>query len=64
MIKVEGYKAFSGILKITPTTGKEPFRLIGEFIYKPETGCWYGRGRSFPAEICEVAEDFHEGVKR
>ena len=57
MIRAEGYKAFSGILKVTPPN-KEPYRVMGEFIYKPDTDCWYGRGRSFPADICSVIEDF------
>lgn len=58
MITVEGYKAFSGIMRISPKNGKEPFRMLGEFLYKPDTDCWYIRGRSFPADICTVTEDF------
>lgn len=58
MIKAEGYKAFSGILKVTPANGKEPYRVMGDFIYRPDTDCWYGRGKSFPAQICDVVEDF------
>ena len=57
MIKAEGYKAFNGILRVKPVN-KESYRVMGEFIYKPETDCWYGKGRSFPAEICSVEEDF------
>ncbi|MBQ6945389.1 MAG: hypothetical protein IJN43_13840 [Ruminococcus sp.] len=58
MIKVEGYKAFEGVLRITPKcVNVEPFELEGQFLYKPDTGCWYGKGSSFPEEICEVVED-------
>ena len=58
MIKVEGYKAFEGVLRVTPKcAGVEPFELEGQFLYKPDADCWYGCGRSFPAEICEVVED-------
>ena len=58
MIKVEGYKAFKGVLKITPKCSNvKPFELEGQFLYKPETNCWYGCCSSFPAEICEVVED-------
>ena len=56
MICVEGYKAFRGKMKITPFSvtdqGPPPFILEGDWLYKPETDCWYGCGRSFCAGIC------------
>ena len=59
MIKVEGYKAFRGVMKITPKTETvKPFELEGDWLYKPDTDCWYGVGRSFCSSICEVVEDF------
>lgn len=57
MITVEGYKAFRGVLRVTPKSGAEPFELYGDFLYKPEYNCWYGRGRSFHESICEVLVD-------
>ena len=58
MIKVEGYKVFRGVMKITPKTSKvKPFELEGEWLYKPDTDCWYSNGHSFCASICEVVED-------
>lgn len=58
MICVEGYKAFRGTLRVIPKTSLvEPFELTGEFLYKPDFNCWYGQGRSFPANICEVVDD-------
>lgn len=58
MIKVEGYKAFKGVLKIEPKNNViSPFCLEGEFLYRPDTDCWYGCGRSFAAQICEVVKD-------
>lgn len=61
MIKVEGYKAFHGTMKITPTGAavfKEPWFIYDkDWLYKPDTDCWYGDGRSFSAEICEPIED-------
>ena len=58
MINVEGYKAFRGTLRITPQNTKFPIEeLHGDFLYKPEYCCWYGKGRSFPEWMCEVAED-------
>ena len=65
MICVEGYKAFRGVMRITPTgDGAEPFDLPGDWLYKPEYKCWYGvvpgrtpRTSSFPAEICAVLKE-------
>jgi hypothetical protein len=61
MIKVEGYKAFHGTMKIIPAAGnsfKEPWFISDkDWLYKPDTNCWYGDGRSFSAEICEPIED-------
>ena len=57
MIQVEGYKAFHGTLLITPTNPKfPPRRVTADWLYKPETNCWYGAGDSIPAEICTVDE--------
>lgn len=62
MISVEGYKAFTGVLRVTPKNKNfEPFELRGDFLYKPETGCWYGCGSSFCAEICEAIEERNGG---
>lgn len=53
MIRVEGYKAFRGEMKISPKApGIEPFTMSGDWLYKPDTDCWYGCGRSFCADIC------------
>ena len=61
MIKVEGFKAFRGIIRITPKTVLvKPFEVKGDWLYKPEHDCWYGGGSSYPASICEVVEDFTE----
>lgn len=58
MIIVEKHKAFRGTMIITPKNDKlEPFSLQGDWMYRPDTDCWYGCGRSFPAEVCEIVED-------
>lgn len=58
MIKVEGYKAFRGTMVITPKKPEiKPFEIEGDWLYKPEENCWYGGGRSFAADICEVKKD-------
>ena len=60
MIKVEGYKAFHGDMKIIPTEQaifREPWFICDkDWLYKPETDCWYGDGRSISAKICEPVE--------
>ena len=60
MIKVEGYKAFHGDMKIVPKNAFYlPFYICDkDWLYKPDTDCWYGDGRSFPAEICEIQEEY------
>lgn len=59
MIQVEGYKAFHGDMKITPKNTLYPeFHITDkDWLYKPDTQCWYGDGRSFPAGICEPIEN-------
>lgn len=58
MIEVEGYLMFRGIMRIVPRTDKvKPFELDCAWLYKPETGCWYCKGSSYPARICEIVED-------
>lgn len=56
MICVEGYKAFNGTMRITPKAAVPAFELTGDWLYKPETGCWYGKGSSFPEDICTIVE--------
>lgn len=59
IICVEGYKAFHGDMRITPKNALyPPFYICDkDWLYKPETNCWYGDGRSFSADICEVVDD-------
>lgn len=58
MIEVEGYKAFHGDMKIVPKNALCDVLWVfdKDWLYKPDTGCWYGGGRSYPAEICEPHE--------
>ena len=59
MIKVEGYKAFHGTMRISPKNGLySPFYINDkDWLYKPDTDCWYGNGQSFPADICTSIEE-------
>lgn len=57
IISVDGYKAFHGDMKITPKNGT-PFQIVNrDWLYKPEYNCWYGDGRSFSADICEILSE-------
>lgn len=61
MIKVEGFMAFHGDMKITPKNPAfgGPYVIEDkDWLYKPEHQCWYGAGRSFPAEVCEVVKEY------
>ena len=51
MIIVEGYKAFMGTMLVFG--GKKVF---GDWLYKPDTKCWYCRGSSYPEDVCQVYE--------
>ncbi len=58
MIQVEGYRAFRGIMKIIPTNPSiDSFTVTGDFLYKPDTHCWYCKGKSYPENICRVVLD-------
>ena len=59
MIKVEGYKAFHGDMRITPKNSLyPPFYICDkDWLYKPEYDCWYGNGQSFCADTCEPIEN-------
>ena len=61
MIKVEGYKAFHGVMRITPKTKcVPPLEIEGDWLYKPEYKCWYGNGASYGEDICTVVSDDSE----
>lgn len=57
VIEVEGYKAFRGIMKIEyKSLYAMPMEIAGEWLYKPDTGCWYCGGRSYPDVICTIVK--------
>ena len=60
MIEVEGFKAFRGSMEIwirfhMLIDGK-PRIISGEWLYRPDTDCWYCNGVSYPARCCKVLE--------
>lgn len=67
MICLDGYRAFHGTMRITPTApGYRGFEVTGDFLYKPEYKCWYcqpfggGLSVSYEADICEIVDDMDE----
>ena len=53
----EGYRFFTGTMLILhPDPDTPPEKISGHWLYKPETGCWYCGGISYPANICEIKE--------
>lgn len=55
VISVEGYRAFCGYMKITPKDKRYlPIEVFGDWLYRPDTKCWYCKGRSYPAEVCTI----------
>ena len=61
MLSCEGYKMFYGEMRITPKCKEvKPFTITTTWLYKPE-GYWYGDGRSFGKDICEITKDERKG---
>ena len=53
----EGYRFFTGTMLILhPDPDTPPENISGHWLYKPETGCWYCSGISYPAAVCEIKE--------
>lgn len=62
MIRVDGYKAFRGAMRITPINENSPYEIFGDWLYKPNHDRWYvrknfGMTMSFPSDICEIVEE-------
>lgn len=58
MLECEGYRMFRGSMRIHQGRGGRYVQIVsGVWLYKPESGCWYCGGKSYPALICELVED-------
>ena len=53
MICVEGYKAFRGTMYHKMLDKK----ITGEWLYKPDTDCWYCNGSSYPNVVLKIIDD-------
>lgn len=58
MICVEGYKAFHGKMKVCVRGNVcwHEMVITGDWLYRPDTDCWYNGGSSYPADFCIVLE--------
>lgn len=58
MLQCEGYKMFRGTMLVTPKNPNfPPQEITGDWLYKPEYGCWYCKGWSYVEDICTIKED-------
>ncbi len=62
MLSCEGYKMFRGWATIVPKNGKSPYKVYGDWLYKPEWECWYCAGSSYPKEIVTDFHDYQEAI--
>ena len=56
VIRVNGYLAFRGTMKIRFEKGKPPEEIYGDWLYRPDTDKWYWKDRSFPKAVCTIVE--------
>lgn len=54
---VEGYTMFHGTMIISNFSGDRMEEITGDWLFKPDTKCWYCRGRSYPVEICRIRRE-------
>ena len=59
MIKVNGYKAFHGVMKIIPATkGMKEYSIESDWLYDPYAGIWYNdKGCIIPDYMCFPLEE-------
>ena len=53
---VEGYSMFHGTMLVTPYNSDKTMEITGDWLFKPDTKCWYCRGQSYPYEICKILQ--------
>lgn len=53
IISVQGYKAFTGVMRIR-WRDKPAEEIYGDWLYRPDTNCWYCDESEYPAERCII----------
>lgn len=56
MIEVEGFKAFHGKMAVSLPLFNVLLVIEGDWLYMPDPDCWYCKGKSYPAQYCEIVE--------
>ena len=57
VITVEGYKMFTGTMRICWQHPEcPPQEIYGDWLYRPDTGYWYCNGKSYLADNCTIVE--------
>lgn len=57
VITVEGYKMFTGTMRICWQHPEcPPQEIYGDWLYRPDTGYWYCAGKSYLADNCTIVE--------
>lgn len=51
IISVQGYKAFTGVMRVS-WPDKPSEEIYGDWLYRPDTNCWYRENETYPADIC------------
>lgn len=54
LLTTEGYKMFYGVMTVTPLNNNPSRNILGDWLYKPDTRCWYCNCCSYPEEICSI----------
>lgn len=58
MLTIKNYKAFHGIMRITPRGMIVPaFELEADWLYNPDSDCWCNNEKEFAEDICTVVSD-------
>lgn len=54
IIKVDGYRMFIGTMRILNPEDGSKEEVTGEWLYRPDTGCWYCDGRTYTWSMCTI----------
>jgi hypothetical protein len=54
MIEVDGFRAFRGMMRVYAVVGD--LDVYGDWLYRPDTDCWYCGGKSYPSAACVVLD--------
>lgn len=56
MLECEGYRMFHGAMRIYGMTHGSQI-VVGTWLYRPDTECWYCNGTSYPRHVCKAEDE-------